>query len=217
MDLEGDDDTILFIWPTTVVHRIDEDSPFYRMSAKDFYKKHYEIIVVLEGIVEPTGMSIQARSSYLGDEILWGYRFKNVLNYADGCYRIDYSSFNEVEKVETPTCSAKHQEEMRKSRTSPTRGREASSDLRSKSEPESMVCNLNGRRNLAGVNHVVPAPHQVRVVDSPSVQHAAIVQSGSSSKNQVFPTPMNNSVQRRQMHMQLPKAASVVTHRRKEY
>ena len=38
----------------------------------------YEIIVVLEGIVEPTGMSIQARSSYTPQEILWGYRFENT-------------------------------------------------------------------------------------------------------------------------------------------
>ena len=30
-DLEGEEDTVFFIWPTTVVHRIDEDSPFYGM------------------------------------------------------------------------------------------------------------------------------------------------------------------------------------------
>jgi hypothetical protein len=35
------------------------------MSATDFLKRRYELLVVLEGIVEPTGMSIQARSSYL--------------------------------------------------------------------------------------------------------------------------------------------------------
>ena len=83
---------MLLIWPTTIVHVIDQESPFYNMSAKDFYRKHYEIIVVLEGIVEPTGMSIQARSSYLGDEILWGYRFANVLHFSDGYYRIGQDS-----------------------------------------------------------------------------------------------------------------------------
>ena len=55
VDKEGEEDSLLLIWPTTVVHIIDSDSPFYHMSAKDFYRKHYEIIVVLEGIVEPTG------------------------------------------------------------------------------------------------------------------------------------------------------------------
>ena len=91
-------------------------SPFFHMSAKEIYKKHYEIIVVLEAIVEPTGNSIQARSSYLGDEILWGFRFKNVLEFKNGSYQIDYSSFNKVEKVETPIYSAKHHEEKSKSR-----------------------------------------------------------------------------------------------------
>ena len=110
--MEGDEDCLLLIWPTTVVHVIDQDSPFYHMSAKDFYRKHYEVIVCLEGIVEPTGMSIQARSSYLGDEILWGYRFCNVLHFSDGCYRIDYSAFNKVEKVETSVASARHQKDQ---------------------------------------------------------------------------------------------------------
>lgn len=128
--MEGDEDTVLFIWPSTVVHRIDEDSPFYNMSAKDFYRKHYEIIVCLEGIVEPTGMSIQARSSYLGDEILWGYRFANVLNFADGCYQVDYSAFDKVEKVDTPSTSAKHQMDARnkssgRSQSAPNENRES--------------------------------------------------------------------------------------------
>ena len=65
--------------------------------------------MVLEGIVEPTGMSIQARSSYTPHEILWGYRFMNLLNYSrlTSQYRIDYSSFNKVYKVDTPRVSAK--------------------------------------------------------------------------------------------------------------
>ena len=69
----------------------------------------YEIVVVLEGIVEPTGSSIQVRSSYTPHEILWGYRFINILNYSrlTSQYRIDYSSFNKVYKVETPKTSAK--------------------------------------------------------------------------------------------------------------
>ena len=121
IDCDAEEDNILLIWPTTLVHPIDEESPFYNMTAKDFYQKHYEIIVVMEGIVEPTGMTIQTRSSYLGDEILWGYRFVNVLHFIKGSYQIDYSAFDEVEKVNTPSASAKHQIE---SSRDPPRGRE---------------------------------------------------------------------------------------------
>ena len=108
-DMEGQEDTLFFIWPSVVTHRIDESSPFYNMSARDFLKKRYEIIVVLEGIVEPTGMSIQVRTSYLPYEILWGYRFVNVLNFnrKANMYQVDYGSFNKVLNADMPTCSAK--------------------------------------------------------------------------------------------------------------
>lgn len=127
------------------------------MSAKDMYKKHYELIVVLEAIVEPTGNSIQARSSYLGDEILWGFRFKNVLEFKDGCYQIDFSSFNRVEKIETPTHSAKHHEELRKSRSK--RKEDKSEGNRSKSAPSTnieIVANANPAVTLRHKNYAVP-------------------------------------------------------------
>ena len=60
-DSEGEEDELFFIWPTTLIHKINEDSPFYDMSSKDFLKKRYEIVVILEGVVEQTGNSIQVR------------------------------------------------------------------------------------------------------------------------------------------------------------
>ena len=42
----------------------------------------------------------QARSSYLPNEVLWGYRFVNLLNFkhSESEYKIDYSSFHSVFK-----------------------------------------------------------------------------------------------------------------------
>ena len=40
-DSEGEEDELFFIWPTTIIHKINQDSPFYEMSAKDFLKKRY--------------------------------------------------------------------------------------------------------------------------------------------------------------------------------
>ena len=62
-DSEGEEDELFFIWPTTIIHKINQDSPFYEMSAKDFLKKRYEIVVILEGVVEQTGNSIQVHHS----------------------------------------------------------------------------------------------------------------------------------------------------------
>ena len=62
-DSEGEEDEIFFIWPTTLVHKIDSESPFYNMSARDFLKKRYEIVVILEGVIEQTGNTIQVEES----------------------------------------------------------------------------------------------------------------------------------------------------------
>jgi Inward rectifier potassium channel C-terminal domain len=34
VDIEGEVDNILFLWPATVIHKIDEESPFYRLNAQ---------------------------------------------------------------------------------------------------------------------------------------------------------------------------------------
>lgn len=47
---DGEDDRIFFIWPTTIVHKIDEDSPLYNMSATDMIRQRFEIVVILEGM-----------------------------------------------------------------------------------------------------------------------------------------------------------------------
>ena len=34
VDIEGEVDNILFLWPATVIHKIDEESPLYRLNAQ---------------------------------------------------------------------------------------------------------------------------------------------------------------------------------------
>lgn len=65
------DDKILLFWPTTIVHRITPESPLYNLTPADLNECNtsFEIIVVLEGIVESTGLTTQARSSYLPSEV----------------------------------------------------------------------------------------------------------------------------------------------------
>lgn len=49
------EDRIFFIWPMTIVHKIDERSPLYNMSASDLKDEDFEIVVLLEGVIESTG------------------------------------------------------------------------------------------------------------------------------------------------------------------
>lgn len=104
-----------FIWPATLVHVIDENSPFYNMSLETMSKEKFEIVVILEGTVESTGQTVQARSSYLPSEIYWGRRFEQLVGYKKdtGEFRVDYSKFNGTFEVPTPTCSAKQLKELK--------------------------------------------------------------------------------------------------------
>jgi potassium inwardly-rectifying channel subfamily J len=72
---------IFFVWPLEVVHIIDEDSPFFDLSAAELAKEKFEITVVMEGCIETTSMNFQARTSYLPGEILWGHRFEPMMLY----------------------------------------------------------------------------------------------------------------------------------------
>ncbi|KAK3090997.1 hypothetical protein FSP39_016342 [Pinctada imbricata] len=107
-------DRLFLVWPVIIVHKIDEESPFFEMSPDDLHREQFELIVILEGIVESTGMTTQARSSYLPGEILWGHRFERLVTFQkeNGQYQIDFSRFHNTMPVDTPQCSAKDLAEM---------------------------------------------------------------------------------------------------------
>lgn len=112
LDLGSDNcgSDLFFIWPMVVCHKIDENSPLYGISASDLiHQERFEIVVILEGTVESTGQTTQARSSYLPSEILWGHRFEPVVSYnkEKQGYEIDYSKFNSTLTVDTVLCSAR--------------------------------------------------------------------------------------------------------------
>lgn len=105
-DCEGDD--LFLIWPVTVVHKIDENSPLFHLAASDLLSEKFEIIVILQGTIESTGQATQARSSFLPHEILWGHKFAEAVDYNKElqAYEINHSKFNTTIMVETPLCSA---------------------------------------------------------------------------------------------------------------
>ncbi|CAF3102687.1 unnamed protein product [Rotaria socialis] len=107
-------DRLFLIWPLVIEHIIDEQSPLFNISRADLAKQRFELVVILEGIIESTGMTTQARTSYLPSEILWGYRFERLITFQrdDGLYRIDYSRFNLTYPVDMITCSARDLKEL---------------------------------------------------------------------------------------------------------
>ncbi|XP_061595165.1 G protein-activated inward rectifier potassium channel 2-like [Cololabis saira] len=100
-------DRLLLVEPQTITHIINESSPFWEVGAQQLTRKTFEIIVILEGIVEASGMTCQARTSYCEDEILWGHRFESCITLELGAFRVDYSSFDKTFEIQMSQLSAK--------------------------------------------------------------------------------------------------------------
>ncbi|CAL8263541.1 unnamed protein product [Merluccius merluccius] len=98
---------IFLVSPLIICHVIEKDSPLYAVSAADLQRDELEVIVVLEGVVETTGITTQARTSYVSEEILWGQRFVPTVSEEEGTYAVDYSKFGVTVRVPTPCCSSR--------------------------------------------------------------------------------------------------------------
>lgn len=78
-------------------HIITDDSPLWGMTQKEMATKKVEFILVFEGVVEATGNTLHARTSYVNKEIRWGQFFAEV-NFRDekGEARVDWTLFDET-------------------------------------------------------------------------------------------------------------------------
>lgn len=103
--------SIFLLAPLIICHVIDKDSPLYDLSAMELQCSDLEVIVILEGVVETTGITTQARTSYVTEEIQWGHRFVPIVTEEEGVYSVDYSKFGNTVKVATPRCSARELDE----------------------------------------------------------------------------------------------------------
>ncbi|KAK2902693.1 hypothetical protein Q8A67_007406 [Cirrhinus molitorella] len=108
------DDRLFLVSPLIICHEINKNSPFWDISQEQLVREEFEIVVILEGMVEATGMTCQARSSYLNSEVLWGERFTPVLSLEEGFYEVDYDTFHHTYPSPTPSCSARELAELAK-------------------------------------------------------------------------------------------------------
>ena len=109
------------LWPVTISHKIDEDSPFFEMSPRELLSEQFEVIVTLEGVTEETGNTVQARTSYLPNEMLWGHHYENetvIYDKKANMWKVQHSIINKTVVDLTPRCSAKQLVHRREKRNS---------------------------------------------------------------------------------------------------
>ena len=111
------EDRAVVVLPTQIIHPIDQDSPFYCLHPSELASMDLELVVTMEAVVEPSGNTTQVLTSYLPDEILWGWTFQSNTEYdrAAACFRVDVNKINSVAREDyTPRVSAR---EMRDSQS----------------------------------------------------------------------------------------------------
>lgn len=61
----------------------------------------FEIIITFTGTSLATGHTTEERTSYLSNEIVWGHRFVNMVEYDDDTeeYFVAYDRFDVIEEV----------------------------------------------------------------------------------------------------------------------
>ncbi|XP_005989880.1 ATP-sensitive inward rectifier potassium channel 1 [Latimeria chalumnae] len=99
-------ENLFFICPLTIYHVIDKNSPFFDVTMETLRQQDFELVVFLDGTVESTSATCQVRTSYIPEEIFWGYNFAPVVSRSkEGKYRVDFSNFSRTVEVETPHCA----------------------------------------------------------------------------------------------------------------
>lgn len=146
-------DRLLFM-PSIVEHRIDSTSPLYNLidyenqsgsskqaRQRQFKYNDFEIVVILEGTVESTGQSIQARSSYRPEEILWNQVFEPLtvqLHSNPGAKAtVDFSKFNNTKPISS--LSVLDTDELKKYLITPIQQKTTSRKAKKKQQPTASV------------------------------------------------------------------------------
>jgi len=112
------------MWPMVLYHKIDKDSPLYRLDPSKLLESKLEIIVKVSGIRTGTGATILSNTSYINKEIVWGgyfcpnsvlFRIKNDEGQIINIASIGQADIDKIILDDTEPYSAHKLDEMRQS------------------------------------------------------------------------------------------------------
>ncbi len=86
----------------TVVHPLDERSPLSGFTAEDLLNANAEFLVMVKGMDEINHSTVNARRSYIADEVVWDARFRPIVSQnAKGQPHVMMRKIGTYEKLET--------------------------------------------------------------------------------------------------------------------
>ncbi|MBD6616620.1 ATP-sensitive inward rectifier potassium channel 10 [Komarekiella sp. 'clone 1'] len=86
-----------FMLSWSAMHPIDEYSPLYGMTSESLIQTKTTLVISLSGIDETVAQVVHARHHYSANDILWNYRFVDIIHYTGEGHRyIDYNHFHDI-------------------------------------------------------------------------------------------------------------------------
>ncbi|KAJ7320573.1 hypothetical protein JRQ81_020084 [Phrynocephalus forsythii] len=97
--VDSSSESPFLILPLTFYHILDENSPLRGLTPQSLKEKDFELVVLLNATVESTSAVCQSRTSYIPEEIFWGFEFMPVISLSpNGKYIADFSQFELIRR-----------------------------------------------------------------------------------------------------------------------
>ncbi len=92
--------TPLFMLSWVVMHPIDEESPFYRVTPEELDTWEAEVIVTLTGLDSTTNQQLSARTSYPPEDIVFGKRMADVFQPGETGPALHWDRFHQLVELD---------------------------------------------------------------------------------------------------------------------
>lgn len=86
----------LFAMSWTVVHPIDEESPFYGLGLAELERRDIELVILLKAFEASFSSTVYRRQSYKASEILFGKKFAPMSEPIEGSIHVDLGKISAV-------------------------------------------------------------------------------------------------------------------------
>ncbi|KAL7847302.1 hypothetical protein SRHO_G00222820 [Serrasalmus rhombeus] len=97
--LDSSQECPFLLLPLTFYHMLDESSPLVSLTAESLKTRDFELVVTLNATMESTASTCQSRTSYLPQDVRWGYEFIPLLFSAPGGgYITDFDYFDKIQE-----------------------------------------------------------------------------------------------------------------------
>lgn len=93
----------IFLLGWNLMHVIDETSPLFGETAESLAERDASLLITIEGSDETTSQTMQARFSWMHDDIRWFYRYVDLMHEEGGITHIDYTHFHDIVPVDADT------------------------------------------------------------------------------------------------------------------